>query len=139
MPKRSPVAVDRRREVLREFGRRLKVTRKLRNEKQQNLADALQLSRTTVSNLERGRQRVFLDQVYECAVILDADLTDLLPSVSEVRSKSPVTTAPDDPLSSAAQDTAVAVIATIRSELSRADTTQGARRREHKSRKPAKD
>ena len=79
--------------------------------KQQNVADALQLSRTTVSNLERGRQRVFLDQVYECAVILDAELTDLLPPVIEVRSKFPLTTPADDPLSSAAQDTAVAVIA----------------------------
>ena len=136
---KHPVALVRRREVLKEFGKRLKATRKMRNEKQQNLADALQLSRTTISNLECGRQRVFLDQVYECAVILDAELTDLLPGVTELRSKSAVTTAPDDPVPRAAQDTAVAVIASIKNELSRADTGQRARRPGQKAHKGPKD
>jgi transcriptional regulator with XRE-family HTH domain len=109
---------------LKQFGRRLKAAREARNEKQQSLAAALHLSRTTVSNLERGTQRVFLDQVYDCAIILGTDLNDLLPGVDDVKSKPAVTTAPDDPLTRAAQDTAVAVIETIKSELGRADTVQ---------------
>ena len=124
MPKRLAAADDRRREVLKQFGRRLKSAREARNEKQQGLAAALHLSRTTVSNLERGTQRVFLDQVYDCAIILGTDLNELLPSVADVKSKPAVTTSPDDPLTRAAQDTAVAVIETIKSELGRADTAQ---------------
>jgi transcriptional regulator with XRE-family HTH domain len=142
MPKRLAFVVDRRREVLKQFGRRLKAAREARHEKQQSLADALQLSRTTVSNLERGTQRVFLDQVYDCAIILGTDLNDLLPGVADVKSKPAVTTSPDDPLTRAAQDTAVAVIETIKNELGRADTTQsGAKivKRRGTGRRRAKD
>jgi transcriptional regulator with XRE-family HTH domain len=46
---------------------------------QQSFADALGLSRTTVSNIERGTQRVFLDQVYRAAEILGKPPTHLLP------------------------------------------------------------
>lgn len=142
MPKLSRAAVDRRHEVLKQFGRRLKAAREARHEKQQSLAHALRLSRTTVSNLERGIQRVFLDQVYDCAIVLGADLNELLPGVADVRSKPGVTTSPDDPLTRAAQDTAVAVIETIKSELGRADTAQsGAKivKRRGTGRKRAKD
>jgi len=128
--KGARVVVDRRHDVLKQFGRRLKAAREARAEKQQNLADALHLSRTTVSNLERGAQRVFLDQVYECAIILGADLIELLPGLADVRSKPAVTTSADDPLTRDAQATAVAVIETIKTELTRADTVEsGAARR----------
>src|SRR6267142_2329615 len=125
MPKRPVTAIDRRREVLKQFGRRLKAAREARDVKQQSLSDALLLSRTTVSNLERGTQRVFLDQVYDCAIILGADLNDLLPPVADVKSKPAVTTSPDDPLTRDAQDMAVAMIENIKSEFGRADTDQG--------------
>jgi transcriptional regulator with XRE-family HTH domain len=117
-------AIERRREVLKQFGRRLKAAREARDVKQQDLSDALQLSRTTVSNLERGTQRVFLDQVYDCAIILGADLNDLLPDVADVKSKPTVTASPDDPLTRDAQDMAVAMIENIKSELGRADRDQ---------------
>lgn len=64
---------------------------------QQSFADALGVSRTTVSNIERGAQRVFLDQVYRVAEILGKPPTDLLPDRS-LNMDVTVRAASDDPL-----------------------------------------
>jgi transcriptional regulator with XRE-family HTH domain len=64
---------------------------------QQSFADALGLSRTTVSNIERGIQRVFLDQVYRAAEILGKRPADLLPE-GQHNSDVVVRAAVDDPL-----------------------------------------
>jgi len=70
--------------------------------KQDAFAEALGVSRTTASNIERGLQRLFLDQVYRAAAILDVPLHRLLPSLDEfgyhVGVRSPV----DDPVPTAA-------------------------------------
>lgn len=76
--------------VQRAFGQRLKEARKRdirRRVNQDELAEALEISRTSVSNIERGRHRVFLDQVYVAARTLGVEVRDLLPSVDEVFSE----------------------------------------------------
>jgi transcriptional regulator with XRE-family HTH domain len=65
------------------FGRLLQIKRKGRL-KQDALAEALDVSRTSVSNIERGRHRVFLDQAYLAARALGIPLAELLPTVDEV-------------------------------------------------------
>ena len=69
------------------FGDRLRAVRKASTEGRVNqdvLALALEVTRTSVSNIERGRHRVFLDQVYLAAEALGVEVIDLLPAKDEV-------------------------------------------------------
>lgn len=67
------------RHVGREIGRRRrgKFT-------QQQLADIIGVSRTSVTNLEKGRQRVPLHYLLHLAEVLACEISDLLPSRSEL-------------------------------------------------------
>ena len=75
--------------VQRAFGKRLQTLRKGRRNQHQ-LADALDVSRTTISNIERGRHRVFLDQAYLAAHALGIPLADLLPTLDQAFPAVPV-------------------------------------------------
>ncbi len=46
---------------------------------QAEVAERMQLTRASISNLEAGRQRPQLHQVYALARILDTSIEDLLP------------------------------------------------------------
>jgi transcriptional regulator with XRE-family HTH domain len=48
------------------------------------LAEVLHITRTSVSNIERGRHRVFLDQVFLAARRLGIGVTELLPDLESV-------------------------------------------------------
>lgn len=63
-----------------EIGRRLRAERESAGLTQSQLAAHLGLSRTSVSNIEAGRQRFPLHYVYATAVLLRCDLAKLLPS-----------------------------------------------------------
>lgn len=67
-----------------EFGRRLAEARQRKGVKQLTLAGRLGLSRTSISNVERGDQRVSLDFVYQAAHVLGVSLEELLPALEEV-------------------------------------------------------
>lgn len=65
--------------IYRIFGSRL---RELRDEKgvtQEQLAKRVDLSRTSITNIEKGRQRVMLHQLVELAEALESDVSDLMP------------------------------------------------------------
>lgn len=53
---------------------------------QEQLADALALNRTSVTNIEKGKQRILLHTFVQIAEILKMDLTDLMPLSSRIRS-----------------------------------------------------
>jgi transcriptional regulator with XRE-family HTH domain len=84
------------------FGPLLQDVRKRRGWKQVAFAEAMGVSRTTVSNIECGRQRIFLDQVYRAAAILAVPVSDLLPPVALGPRELFVHTAADQPLSRSA-------------------------------------
>lgn len=65
-------------------GKRLRKARSDQAITQARLAAALDLSRTTLSNIECGRQRLFLDQAYEAAFHLSVDVQTLLPPLHEI-------------------------------------------------------
>lgn len=80
------------------FGIRLQVARRNLEQgraNQETLADALGITRTSISNIERGQHRVFLDQVYLAARALGIDARDLLPSMDDVFPPASVHSAPD--------------------------------------------
>jgi transcriptional regulator with XRE-family HTH domain len=70
--------------ALREFGRRLASARKLKGFKQLTLASLLGLSRTSISNIERGEQRISLELAYQAAYVLGVSLQTLLPTLEDV-------------------------------------------------------
>jgi len=66
------------------FGSRLQQIRTQQKLSQADIADALRITRTSVSNIERGRHRIFLDQVYIVARRLGVEVADLLPGLDAV-------------------------------------------------------
>lgn len=65
------------------FGRLLARVRGKASLSQENLAAALGLSRTSVTNIEAGRQPVQLHTIYRIADLLEVELTSLLPGASD--------------------------------------------------------
>jgi len=84
--------------VAREVGKRLKAVRRERRVAQDAFAKAMGVSRTTASNIERGQQRLFLDQVYRAAEILSVSIDKLLPVRHPDGPGIVVHAASDDPL-----------------------------------------
>ena len=95
---RSNTSRDIARRVQLGFGNRLKQARKEKGMKQLALASKLGLTRTSISNIERGEQRISLDLVYEAADLLGVEVTALIPSMSEVVAMPRVHSVADSPL-----------------------------------------
>lgn len=94
--KRDGTAADLSRRVHERFGERLAKRRGERDLLQSDFGTRMGLSRTSVSNIECGTRAIFLDQVYQAARILGADVRDLLPSMEEVFPVEAVHVAQDD-------------------------------------------
>ena len=65
------------------FGDRLRSERKLAGLTQEDLAERLGLSRTTVVNIERGRQRIALHQLIQIADAIGCEVIHLIPEHDE--------------------------------------------------------
>jgi len=87
------------RRVAKAFGAQLQRIRRDRGWKQDAFAAAMGVSRTTASNIERGAQRIFLDQVYRAAAIFGVPIDALLPPAHLFAADVVVHAAADDPLS----------------------------------------
>ncbi|MEY9981435.1 MULTISPECIES: helix-turn-helix domain-containing protein [Bradyrhizobium] len=66
--------------LYRLFGDRVRELRETRSVTQEELARRVQLSRASITNIEKGRQRVLLHQLIEIADALDAKPSELMPS-----------------------------------------------------------
>lgn len=75
------MAMIRRHEVCRGFGELLKQRRSAANLSQKDFAKALGVSRTSITNIECGRQPVSLPCLYVMADILQVDVSELLPPI----------------------------------------------------------
>ena len=76
-----PIDVDR---LHRSLGERIRGLREDAGDSQGDLADALGLSRTSVVNVEAGRQRPPLATLYRIAKRYHTDVPSLLPPLSDV-------------------------------------------------------
>lgn len=93
--RRSSSATALSKRVQQAFGKRLQEIRRTGPNgrfQQADLAGALEVTRTTISNIENGRHRVFLDQVYAAAQKLGVSVERLLPALEEVLAETPVKT-----------------------------------------------
>jgi transcriptional regulator with XRE-family HTH domain len=61
------------------LGARIRQLRKSQGLGQEQLADLVGVTRTSITNIEAGRQRVPLDRIYDIADALDVQAVDLLP------------------------------------------------------------
>lgn len=69
------------------IGRRVRERRERFEKTQDELAKQIHLTRTSVTNIERGRQKVPLHHLLRIANALDADLRDLIPDRAELDSR----------------------------------------------------
>ena len=70
--------------LYRVFGRRLREIREMKHVAQQELATLSGLSRSSIANIESGKQRVLLHQVLHFAEALQVAVAQLVPSTAEV-------------------------------------------------------
>ncbi|MEJ5102381.1 helix-turn-helix domain-containing protein [Chryseobacterium sp. MYb328] len=68
-------------------GQILQDIRKKHKVSQQELADMLDLSRTSISNMENGRHPIFLHHIYTIAEKFNIPLDKLLPSVFDIQNE----------------------------------------------------
>jgi transcriptional regulator with XRE-family HTH domain len=67
-------------EVYRIVGAKLAARRKKLRLKQAEVADSIGLTRASLANIERGRQKLMLHHIYKLATALDVEsITDLVP------------------------------------------------------------
>jgi transcriptional regulator with XRE-family HTH domain len=78
------------REIDKRFGQLLAKRRKRAGISQERLADILGLTRTSVTNIEQGRQPVQLHTLFTIADALGIEPTDLMPTAPELSSQSPI-------------------------------------------------
>jgi transcriptional regulator with XRE-family HTH domain len=65
--------------IYREIGGMIRALRRRADKAQEALATELGISRATLANIETGRQRILVHQIYHIARALDVKLTDILP------------------------------------------------------------
>ncbi|MDI6716719.1 MAG: helix-turn-helix transcriptional regulator [Actinomycetota bacterium] len=66
-------------ELYEEVGRRIRKAREKRNLTQERLAELISLTRTSITNIERGNQKLLLHTLYDIASTLGVDPHSLLP------------------------------------------------------------
>ena len=71
-------------EIYRGVGRKLRQTRENQHLTQESLAQRLGISRTSMVNIEAGRQRAPLHLLWQIAELLETKLTLLIPSPEEL-------------------------------------------------------
>lgn len=82
--------------VYQHVGSRVRTRRTHLGLSQGELADRVNLQRTSITNLEKGRQKIPLHVLYNVAEALDVDINTLLPSRAEVTTQDVVTFHYDD-------------------------------------------
>jgi transcriptional regulator with XRE-family HTH domain len=70
-----------------EIGKKIKNARNAKNLSQANLAKASSLSRTSITNIEKGRQHLPLHTLYAIANALETKVAELLPSQNQPSEK----------------------------------------------------
>jgi transcriptional regulator with XRE-family HTH domain len=67
------------------IGRELRIHREQRRLSQARLAETVGLRRTSLVNIEAGRQRLPLHVLYALCSVLEIEPSDVLPGIAEVR------------------------------------------------------
>lgn len=71
--------------LYRQLGASIARVRRKKGLSQESLAGKLQLTRTSVTNIENGRQHVQIHTLYAIAKVFEISLTDLLPTAAALQ------------------------------------------------------
>ncbi|NEW09892.1 helix-turn-helix transcriptional regulator [Paenibacillus sp. SYP-B3998] len=63
-----------------EIGQRIRAARRFKDLTQQELSDRISLSRTSITNLENGVQKISLYTLYEICFVLNIEIHRLIPN-----------------------------------------------------------
>lgn len=66
------------------IGANVKRIRTIKGMGQEQLGEASEVGRTSIANLERGKQRIPIHTLFLIAVALDTEIQDLIPTVAQV-------------------------------------------------------
>lgn len=78
----KPIIETRNEAFYMQIGLNVKRAREARKLTQQQLGDRVNLSRTSVTNLERGRQKILVHTLADLAAALKTSVSELIPSSS---------------------------------------------------------
>lgn len=67
------------------LGARIKKVRQDKSMSQDDLSEKINISRTSIVNIEQGRQKPPLHVIYKLADVLDIEPHDLLPTLTELK------------------------------------------------------
>ncbi len=67
------------------IGERIRENRIEKNLKQSDLAERVEINRTSISNIEKGRHQPPLHLIYKISEALEIDIQKLLPALDELR------------------------------------------------------
>jgi transcriptional regulator with XRE-family HTH domain len=73
--------------LYQEVGGRIKEVRKMKGITQERLAESVSLTRTSLTNIEKGRQKILLHTFVEIASALQIEPSELLPRTSNMFEK----------------------------------------------------
>lgn len=90
-------------QLYREIGQRLRAHRRRLGRKQGAVAEGLGILRSSLANIEAGRQRITVHTLYRICAELNLPIADVLPSVSDFVKETPVSAISPDHLPEQAQ------------------------------------
>ena len=76
---------DNRSNLYEHVGKNIKKIRRKRKIGQEELANIISLSRSSISNIEIGKHQASIYTIYEIAIALDCELTEILPSADHFK------------------------------------------------------
>lgn len=66
------------------IGQRIRISREKYNMTQEEMGERVGLTRSSIANIELGRQKIQLDTLYQVAITLNLEIFELLPSINEL-------------------------------------------------------
>jgi transcriptional regulator with XRE-family HTH domain len=75
-------AIINRRELYRIVGGKVKLARKASKLTQEDLASRVSMTRTSVTNIEKGRQKILLHTLFDLAAAMKVPVANLIPEPS---------------------------------------------------------
>ena len=75
------MAFDENERFYRDLGSNIRKIRELKKISQVALAEALSLNRTSITNIENGKQRILVHTLCQMAVFMKVEISNLIPSM----------------------------------------------------------
>lgn len=66
-------------------GKSIKSARDKKGMSQHKLANAVKLTRTSITNIEKGRQKILLDTLWQIASILEVTIMEFIPNPQDIQ------------------------------------------------------